>query len=144
MTIQRQYQATLINLEQEIDGFLGAAFIDLSTGQSLAAHSVRPGFDPSSVSAAGRAAVLSQFELIDSLGTESKLIDILVTSSDGIYVYQPISHQVFLYIAADREETNPALVKTVVNRFLSQYHSDEAGEAGEPIQPYLSAVSRAG
>ena len=141
MTIQRQYQATLIDLEQEIDGFLGAAFIDMSTGHSLAAHSVRPGFDPSSVSAAGRAAVLSQFELIDSLGTESNLIDILVTSSNRIYVYQPISHQVFLYIAADREETNPALVKTVVNRFLSQYNSNEAGES---IQPYLSAVSRAG
>lgn len=141
MTIQRQYQATLINLEQEIDGFLGAAFIDMSTGQSLAAHSVRPGFDPSSVSAAGRAAVLSQFELINSLGTESKLIDVLVTSNDRIYVYQPISHQVFLYTAADREETNPALVKTVVNRFLSQYDSNEAGE---PMQPYLSTVSRAG
>ena len=140
MTIQRQYQATLINLEQEIDGFLGAAFIDLSTGQSLAAHSVRPGFDPSSVSAAGRAAVLSHLELIDSLDTEPNLIDILVTSSYRIYVYQPISHQVFLYIAADREETNPALVKTVVNRFLGQYNSNEAGE---PTQPYLSAVSGA-
>ena len=138
MTIQRQYQATLINLEQEIDGFLGAAFIDMSTGQSLGAHSVRPGFDPSSVSAAGRAAVLSQLELVDSLGSESKLIDVLVTSSDRIYVYQPISHQVFLYIAADREETNPALVKTVVNRYLDQYQSNQDSV---PIQAGLSAVS---
>lgn len=138
MTIERQYQATLIYLEQEVDGFLGAAFIDLDTGQSLVAHSVRPGFDPSLVSAAGHAAILAQQKLMASLGDESVLEDVLVTSSLHVYIYQPISPLVFLYVAADLDETNPALVRSAVKRYSKQHL---ANDNEVPVPRALSATS---
>lgn len=132
MTIERQYQATLIYLEQEIDGFLGAAFIDRHTGESLAAHSVQPRFDLSSVSAAACAAITAQVNLFESLGDESYLDDLIVNSSRHIYFYQAISPRIFLYVAADRDETNLALVRTVAKRYSDQYEPGNNVLAGPP------------
>lgn len=124
MTTDRRYEATLIHLEQVVDGFLAAAFVDLGTGRSLAAHSVHPDFDSSAVQVAGHVAIAAQVKLIESLGNGCRLDDILVTTNDFVCFFQPISSHVFLYIAADTEYTNPALVRNAVKQYAEHYRSN--------------------
>lgn len=133
MTIERLHEATLIRLEQEVDGFLGAAFVDLTTGQSLAAHSVQPHFDSSAVSSAGHAAMTAQLKLIESVGNGCQLNDVMVTTSHCVYVYQPISHSVFLYVAADTEYSSPALVRNAVKLYSDHYQSVDTDTDPAPV-----------
>lgn len=111
MATEREYQAALIHLEQELDGFVGAAFVDLETGRKLAAHTVRPAFNQSAVANAARVALTAQMALVQSLGAHAGVEDILVTMSDRLHLYCAVTPAVVLIVSAERAETNFALVR---------------------------------
>ena len=117
MSRQRVYQAALANLEQDLDGLVGAAFIDLESGSILASHSVEPTFDQSAVGDAGRAAIAVHAELAEGArGEDSSVEEVTVTATGLIHVYYVIEPGVLLSVTAERSEANLAWVKAVVSR----------------------------
>lgn len=111
MATERAYQAALISLEQDLDGLVGAAFVDLETGRKLAGHSVRPAFDQSAVANAARAALKAHMALVQPLGGRAHVEDILVTMGEHLHLYHAVTPAVALVISADRAATNLALVR---------------------------------
>lgn len=106
----------LAHLEQDLDGFLGAAFVEIETGRSIAAHSVQLSFDQASVIDAGRIAIEAYRSLPESSENPEHLEDIIVTRGSRIHLYQLVSPTVFLSVSADRAETNLALLKATTRR----------------------------
>lgn len=115
MSTERVYQAALIHLEQELDGFVGAAFVEVRSGRFFAAHSVEPGLDQRALVEAARAIVTAHLEL----GRERRNAqpeEVIVTTGELIHLYELISADVLLVVNAARDETNLALVRAAARR----------------------------
>jgi hypothetical protein len=135
MTTEREYQAMLIQLEQQLDGFVGAAFVELATGRKLAAYSVQPAFDPRAVAAAARAAVAAQLSLMKSPDAGSPVVDMLVTMGNELYLYHLVTPAVILIVSADRAATTPGIVGAVARDCIG--HLSTQGNA--PTAPLSDA-----
>lgn len=116
MTLERKMQASLAHLEQDVDGFMGAAFVDLESERALAVHSVRPEFDLAAMENAGCVAIRAHLASLKTQCEEAFLEEMIVLVTGYIYVFFMLTKSVFLCLAADRDETNLALVKSVVGR----------------------------
>jgi hypothetical protein len=112
MTVIREYQAALVYLEQDIDGFLGASFVNMDTHEILAAHSVRPEFPLAAVS--GSCSRLVELHYRNAEGAEIGFEEMLVTLGEHFHVCRVVCPRVLLFVAADRAATNLALIKVSV------------------------------
>ncbi len=119
MTTERIYQDALTRLEQQVDGFVAAAFVDIDTGMTIVAHSLRPGFDLPAASAYNSELVKQKRRTLSALGLEPEVEDLLVTLADQLHLIRPVSDAVFLYLAADRAKTNLALVKSAAAKAVA-------------------------
>jgi predicted regulator of Ras-like GTPase activity (Roadblock/LC7/MglB family) len=112
MTTERHYQEALTRLEQHVDGFIAAAFVDVDTGMTMVAHALRPEFDLAAASAYNSELVKQKRRTLSALGLEPEVEDVLITLRDQIHLIRPVSATAFLYLVADRAKTNLALVKS--------------------------------
>lgn len=106
----------LAHLEQEIDGFVGAAFIDAETGHSLAVHCVLPEYPLSSVSAHSSELVKQKRRALKAAGGADDLEEILATTRERFHLYKLVGADILLHVTAAREETTLALLKSTVQR----------------------------
>ncbi len=113
---ERECQAVLAHLEQEIDGFVGASFVDAQSGRALAVHCVRPEYPLSSISAHAGELVRHKDRALRAAGVADELEEMLVTTRERLHLYKLLGSDVLLYVTAAREETTLALLKTVVQR----------------------------
>ena len=136
MTKRRVYQAALVDLEQDLDGLIGAAFIDLASGEILASHSVEPAFDQGAVGNAGREAIVVQGDLVPKGGARSIVEEMTVTMTDRIHVYSVVGPGVFLSVSAERSETTLAWVKAIVGRCIERLTDRGATERDGTAAPF--------
>lgn len=113
MTVLREYQAALVYLEQDIDGFLGASFVNMDTHEILAAHSVRPEFPLAAVS--GSCSRLVELHCRNMEETEIAFEEMLLTLGEHFHVCSVVCPGVLLFVAAERTATNLGLIKVSVH-----------------------------
>jgi hypothetical protein len=111
---ERAYQTALAYLEQDVDGFIGASFAEADTGRICVAHSVFPAFALSSWVAASSEMLRLQRQAALGLRDEAVLQEIVVTFGNRLHLSRMVSANVFLFIAANRETVNLALMNLAI------------------------------
>jgi len=101
-------------IESEVPGFIAASLVDLDSGMTLGVHSNRPEFDLTAASAYNSEIVKQKVKTIKALNLKSTLEDILLTLTDQLHLIKLVTPRTFVYLAADRSQTNLAIVRTAV------------------------------
>ena len=114
VAVERAYQTALAYLEQDVDGFIGASFADAQTGRICVAHSVYPTFALSSWVAASGEMLRMQRQAALGLRDEAVLEEIVATFGSRVHLARMVSATVFLFIAANRETVNLALMNFAI------------------------------
>jgi hypothetical protein len=117
MTTEKQFEEMIARIEADMSGFIAASVVDLESGMTLTAKSLRSDFDLAVASAYNSELVKQKLKIMKSLGLKTNLEDILLTLGDQIHLIKifPGNHT-FLYLAAERANTNLAIVRNSVNR----------------------------
>lgn len=122
MTSQEQQLTLIIEaIAHDVNGFIGASVVDLESGMALTSISRRPEFDLDVASAYNAEMVKAKSKTIKALGLTSQLEDMLLTLDDQLHLITMLSDDKFLYVAADRQSTNLAVVRSVVNRHVQGF-----------------------
>src|ERR1700743_966006 len=117
MSTEKKFEDVIAKIEADMNGFIAASIVDLESGMTLAAKSVRSDFDLAVASAYNSELVKQKLKIMKALGLKTTLEDILLTLGDQIHLIKifPGGHT-FLYLAAERASTNLAIVRNSVNR----------------------------
>lgn len=118
MATEKELNEVLEKIGNEVGGFIGASVVDMDSGMTLAVLSRRPEFDLSTASAYNSEMVKLKLKTISSLNLKSQLEDMLLTLSDQIHLIKLIGKGTFLYLAAERANTNLAIVRSTVERHI--------------------------
>ncbi len=114
MPSEKQIVETIEKIAADMSGFIAASLVDMESGLTLGAKSMRSDFDLSVASAYNSELVKQKMKIMRALNLKSTLEDMLFTLSDQIHMIKIIAPNVFLYIAADREGTNIAILRSAV------------------------------
>ncbi len=118
MATEQHIEEVLNKIAGEMSGFIAAALVDLDSGLTLGTKSVRSDFDLSVASAHNSELVKQKMKIMKALNLDMALEDMLLTLSDQIHIIKIVSPHMFLYLAADREATNLAIMRSAVNKYL--------------------------
>lgn len=118
MPSEKQIVEVLDKIAAEMSGFIAASLVDMESGLTLGTKSQRSDFDLSVASAYNSELVKQKIKIMRALNLKSNLEDMLLTLTDQIHMIKIISPNVFLYLAADRESTNLAIMRTAVAKQL--------------------------
>lgn len=118
MANDKQIQEALGKIAGEMSGFIAASLVDLDSGLTLGTKSMRSDFDLGIASAHNSELVKQKMKIMRALNLDSTLEDMLLTLSDQIHMIKIVTPHLFLYLAADREATNLAIMRTAVNKYL--------------------------
>jgi hypothetical protein len=116
MPSEKQIQDTFDRVAQEIPGFIAASLVDLDSGMTLGARSVRSDFDLTAASAYNSEMVKQKLKIMKALKLDTTLEDMLLTLGDQIHLIKVVSPSSFIYLAADRGQANLAIVRNVVGK----------------------------
>lgn len=98
-----------------IDGAMGVALVDQSSGMTLGVEGGGTSLDIEIAAAGSTEVVRSKLRVLDNLGTEDRIEDILVTLTKQYHLLRPLSAQrgedLFLYLVLSRERGNLALAR---------------------------------
>ncbi|MGH3688908.1 MAG: hypothetical protein ACRDT7_02015 [Microbacterium sp.] len=119
MATQDQLNALIADIAGDINGFIGASVVDVESGLPLASNSVRPDFDLDVASAYNSEMVKNKRKTIDALRLDAALEDMLLTLDTQLHLLKMIDDDTFIYLAADRQATNIALLRSAVNRHVA-------------------------
>lgn len=100
----------------DIPGFIAASLVDLDSGMTLAVKTTRTDFDLAVASAYNSELVKQKMKIMKALGLKTNLEDMILTLGDQIHFIKVLSPTMFIYLAAERAQTNIAIVRTVVNK----------------------------
>jgi hypothetical protein len=116
MATEKQILEAIDKIAADMSGFIAASLVDMESGLTLGAKSMRSDFDLGVASAYNSELVKQKMKIIRALNLKSTLEDIVLTLSDQIHVIKMVTPNVFLYLAADKEATNLAIVRSAVIR----------------------------
>jgi hypothetical protein len=116
MASEKQIIEVFDRIAADMSGFIAASLVDMESGLTLGAKTVRSDFDLGVASAYNSELVKQKLKIIKALNLKSTLEDILLTLSDQIHIIKMITPNVFLYLAADRESTNLAIVRSAITK----------------------------
>ncbi|GEM_PF-1769775 len=102
-------EQTLNTLNSDIAGILGAALVDHESGMALG--TVGTGIDLEIAAAGNMEVVRAKMRVMDSLGIDGGIEDILITLSSQFHIIRPVGNTLFLYVAIDRKAGNLALAR---------------------------------
>jgi hypothetical protein len=114
MTTEKLIQETFERVANDVPGFIAASLVDLESGMTLGAKSLRPEFDLTAASAYNSEMVKQKMKIMKALNLRTHLEDMLLTLGDQIHLIKLISPGSFVYLAADRAHTNLAIVRNAV------------------------------
>lgn len=120
MFTQAQLMEVINGIDSEVNGFMGASVVDAETGMPLAAKSSRADFDLEAASAYNTEMVKAKQKTIRVLNIQSELEDMLLTLGDQLHLIKMLDQTTFIYVAANRQETNLALLRATVNRYAQR------------------------
>ncbi len=118
MPTEKQVHETIDKIAADMSGFIAASLVDMESGLTLGAKSNRSDFDLGVASAYNSELVKQKLKIIRALNLKSTLEDIVLTLSDQIHIIKMVSPNVFLYLAADKDSTNLAIVRTAVAKHV--------------------------
>jgi hypothetical protein len=116
MPSEKQIQETFDRIANDVPGFIAASLVDLESGMTLGARSLRNDFDLTAASAYNSEMVKQKLKIMKALNLNTTLEDMLLTLGDQIHLIKIISPGTFVYLAADRASTNLAIVRNAVNK----------------------------
>ena len=119
MATEKDMVAAFERIQSEVPGFIAASLVDLDSGMTLAVKSLRADFDLAAASAFNSEIVKQKFKTIKSLGLKSTLEDILLTLSDQLHLIRLVGDRSFIYLAAERAQTNLAIIRNSVTKHTS-------------------------
>lgn len=123
MASQDQLNRLLTAVAEDVNGFIGASIVDLESGMPLASTTTRPDFDLEVASAYNSEMVKAKRKTIAALGLDASLEDMLLTLNTQLHLIKLLSDDTFMYLAADRQATNLALLRSAVNRHAAEYQA---------------------
>jgi hypothetical protein len=121
MPSEKQIQDTFDRVAQDIPGFIAASLVDLESGMTLGARSLRSEFDLTAASAYNSEMVKQKLKIMKALKLQTTLEDMLLTLGDQIHLIKMISPTSFVYLAADRSQANLAIVRNAVNKHATTF-----------------------
>jgi predicted regulator of Ras-like GTPase activity (Roadblock/LC7/MglB family) len=111
----------IAKIENDVNGVIATAAVDMDSGMTLAAKSNRSDFDLTVASAYNSELVKQKMKIMRALNLKSSLEDMLLTLSDQVHLIKILPGGAsFLYLAAEKSGTNLAILRTSVNRHVSQ------------------------
>ncbi len=119
MPNEKQIVETFEKMASDIPGFIAASLVDLDSGMTLGLKSAKPDFDLAAASAYNSEMVKQKMKIMKALNIKSTLEDMLITLGDQIHVIKLVTPGTFIYLAADRANSNIAIVRTAVNKNAS-------------------------
>lgn len=116
MPSEKQIQEVFERVAADIPGFIAASLVDLESGMTLGVKTGRVEFDLTAASAYNSEMVKQKLKIMKALNLRTNLEDMLITLGDQIHIIKLVSPTAFIYLAADRSNTNLAIVRNVVNK----------------------------
>jgi hypothetical protein len=116
MPSEKQIQETFDRVAADIPGFVAASLVDLESGMTLGARSLRPDFDLTAASAYNSEMVKQKLKIMKALKLNTTLEDMLLTLGDQIHLIKMVSPTTFVYLAADRTQANLAIVRNAMTK----------------------------
>lgn len=116
MPSEKQIQEVFERVAADIPGFIAASLVDLESGMTLGIKASRTDFDLTAASAYNSEMVKQKLKIMKALNLKTTLEDMLLTLGDQIHLIKLVSPTTFVYLAADRANTNLAIVRNVVNK----------------------------
>jgi hypothetical protein len=116
MPSEKQIQDTFEKVANDLPGFIAASLVDLESGMTLGARSVRADFDLTAASAYNSEMVKQKMKIMKALNLKTTLEDMLITLGDQIHLIRLVSPTAFVYLVADRAATNLAIVRNAVSK----------------------------
>ena len=110
---------TFDKIQAEVPGFIAIALVDLETGMTLSTKSTRSDFDLNVAGAFNAELVKQKQKTMKALNLKTALEDILLTLSDQLHIIKFVTPKTFIYMAADKAQTNLAIVRSVVSKYMS-------------------------
>ncbi|TBW58466.1 roadblock/LC7 domain-containing protein [Marinobacter halodurans] len=102
---------------QNLDGYVAAALVDVESGMLMAGDGSAIYLE---LSAAGDANVLkTKMKVVDSLGFEDFVEDMLITLSKQYHLIRPLetNSSIFLYLIMDKAKANLAMARYSLRSF---------------------------
>lgn len=104
-------------IEQDVNGVIATAAVDLESGMTLASKTNRQDFDLAVASAYNSELVKQKLKIMQALHLKANLEDMLLTLTDQLHLIKLLpGNTAFLYLAADRSATNLAILRNAVNK----------------------------
>lgn len=116
MPSEKSIQDTFDKVATDCPGFIAASLVDLESGMTLGAKSARADFDLTAASAYNSELVKQKLKIMRALNLRTTLDDILLTLGDQIHLIKLVNATSFIYLAADRANTNLAIARNAVNK----------------------------
>lgn len=116
MPSEKQIQDVFERIATDIPGFIASSLVDLESGMTLGVRSARDDFDLTAASAYNSEMVKQKLKIMRSLNLKTTLEDMLLTLGDQIHLIKMVTPASFIYLAADRANTNLAIVRNAVNK----------------------------
>ncbi|MDY7105553.1 MAG: hypothetical protein S0880_30580 [Actinomycetota bacterium] len=123
MLSENQIIESIERIEHEMSGFIAASLVDLDSGMTLGVKVKDPSFDVTTASAFNSELVKQKLKILGAIGLDGGLDEILVTIDDQIHCIRLLSPSTFIYLAADRQATNHAIVRSVLTRHLRDFEA---------------------
>jgi hypothetical protein len=114
------YDALLSQLEQSLDGFLGAAVLDGADGALVTQRTRERALDFAVAGPFIAALVHQEAAVMWSLGRDASLLDSLAILGDQVHLLEALPDGRLLYVAAARDAVNPAMLRRAVDRALGR------------------------
>jgi hypothetical protein len=114
-----KYAKTFDKIQGEVPGFIAIALVDMETGMTLSTKSTRTDFDLNVAGAFHAELVKQKQKTMKALDLRSTLDDILLTQTDQLHMIKFVTSRTFVYMAADRAQTNLAVVRKAVSKHIA-------------------------
>jgi len=121
MPAEKQIVDGFDKVANEIPGFIAASLVDLESGMTLGTKSMRQDFDLAAASAYNSEMVKQKQKIMRALSLRTHLDDMLITLGDQIHLIKMVTPTTFIYLAADRANSNIAIVRVAVNKHLALF-----------------------
>ena len=104
----------------QVDGAIGAALVDRSSGMALGIAGGDKDFDLSVAAAANTDVIRAKLRTMEMLGLREQIEDILVTLDSQYHLIRPLTGRagqgLFLYLALNKDRANLALARHQLKR----------------------------
>jgi hypothetical protein len=116
MAREKELVEGIEKIQHDASGFIAASLVDLESGMTLAVKATRTDFDLTAASAYNSELVKQKLKIMQTLGLQGGIEDMLITLTDQIHLIKMIGKSTFLYLAVDRSQSNLAIVRSAVSK----------------------------